>query len=193
MKIDVTKIEGYENMTPEEQIKALLEFELEEPKPDYTGYVKKDLLDKANSEAADWKRKYNAQLSEEEQKKQAHDEEIENLRKAVQEMEKEKTITETANGYISMGYDAELAKDTALAMAEGDNMRIIQNHMKFLEAHDKLHEASLIAKTPRPDGAGATGKSKPVMTKEEIMKERDPEKRKALIAENPTLFGLPEN
>ena len=193
MKIDVTKIEGYEAMTPEEQVAALLAFEFDAPKADLTGYVKKELLDKANSEAADWKRKYNAQLSDDEQKKQAHEEEMETLRQTVQQMEIEKKIADIANGYLSMGYDQELATDTAKATVEGDNMRIIQNHMKFLEAHDKQHEAKLIAQTPRPDGAGASGSSKPTMTKEEIMAVRDPIRQKELIKENPTLFGLPES
>ena len=53
MKIDLTKIEGYENMTAEEKIAALEGFDVQQ---DYTGYVRKDLLDKANSEAADYKR-----------------------------------------------------------------------------------------------------------------------------------------
>ena len=39
MRIDVSTIEGYAEMTAEEKLKALESFEL--PNPDYTGYVKK--------------------------------------------------------------------------------------------------------------------------------------------------------
>lgn len=42
MKLDLTKIEGYENMTPEEKLKALEGYDV--PDPDYSGYVKKDRL-----------------------------------------------------------------------------------------------------------------------------------------------------
>ena len=65
MKIDLTKIEGYENMTAEEKIAALEGFDVQQ---DYTGYVRKDLLDKANSEAADYKRQLRAAMSEAEKK-----------------------------------------------------------------------------------------------------------------------------
>ena len=78
MKIDLTKIEGYENMTAEEKIAALEGFDVQQ---DYTGYVRKDLLDKANSEAADYKRQLRAAMSEAE-KKAADDEEA---RKAMEE------------------------------------------------------------------------------------------------------------
>ena len=67
MKIDVTKIEGYSEMSAEEKLAALESYTI--PDPDYTGYVKKDAFDKAASEAAEWKRKHNALLSEEEQKR----------------------------------------------------------------------------------------------------------------------------
>ena len=63
MKIDVTKIEGYSEMSAEEKLAALESYTI--PDPDYTGYVKKDAFDKAASEAAEWKRKHNALLSEE--------------------------------------------------------------------------------------------------------------------------------
>jgi hypothetical protein len=42
-KIDVTKIEGYADMTPEEKLKALEGYDV--PDPDYSGYVKKDVFD----------------------------------------------------------------------------------------------------------------------------------------------------
>lgn len=47
-KIDVQKIAGFDSMTPEEKIAALQGFDF--PDPDYSGYVKKDLYDKAASE-----------------------------------------------------------------------------------------------------------------------------------------------
>ena len=43
-KIDISKIDGYADMTPEQKIAALEAFETEDP--DYSGYVKKDIFDK---------------------------------------------------------------------------------------------------------------------------------------------------
>ena len=42
MRIDTSKIEGYEDMTPEQKVAALEGADI--PDPDYSGYVKKDQL-----------------------------------------------------------------------------------------------------------------------------------------------------
>ena len=67
-KIDTSKIEGYANMTPEQKLAALEGFEYEDNSAELE--KQKNALSKANSEAAEWKRKHNALLSEEEKKKQ---------------------------------------------------------------------------------------------------------------------------
>ena len=56
-KIDVSTIEGFANMTAEQKVEALANYEF--PDPDYTGYVKKDVFDKTASELASWKKKHN--------------------------------------------------------------------------------------------------------------------------------------
>ena len=48
MKVDVSKIEGYESMSAEEKLKAIESYEFAEP--DYSGYVTKDTFDKTASE-----------------------------------------------------------------------------------------------------------------------------------------------
>ena len=67
-KIDTSKIEGYDKMTPEQKIAALEGFD--HPDPDYSGYVKKDTFDATASELAALKKKNKEQLSEEERKSQ---------------------------------------------------------------------------------------------------------------------------
>lgn len=189
MKIDVTKIEGYENMTPEEKVAALEAVEYHEP--DMSQYVPKAIADKYASEAAENKRKLNERLSEEERIQAEREAEIAALRSEAEAMRQERQMAEIKANYLAVGYDEALAQDTAKAVIEGDIARSITNLKKFLEAHDKAHEADLIAKTPRPTGSGATGTKTPI-TKEEILNERDPEKRQALINENRALFGLPD-
>ena len=66
-KIDISKIDGYADMTPEQKIAALEAFETEDP--DYSGYVKKDIFDKTASELAAKKKELNEKLTEDEQKK----------------------------------------------------------------------------------------------------------------------------
>ena len=77
MKLDLTKIEGYENMTPEEKLKALEGYDV--PDPDYSGYVKKDMYDKTASELAEKKKQLQAKLTEDEAAKQKEQEEREEL------------------------------------------------------------------------------------------------------------------
>ena len=64
-KIDISKIDGYADMTPEQKIAALEAFETEDP--DYSGYVKKDIFDKTASELAAKKKELNEKLTEDEQ------------------------------------------------------------------------------------------------------------------------------
>ena len=187
MKIDVTQIEGYAEMTPEEKVAALEAIEYEIPQPDMSNFIPKKRFDEVASEAADWKRKHNALLSEEEQRQAAREEELNALRKEVEESRKERELAVYKTQFISMGYDEELAEDTAKASIEGDTTRVFSNHKKFLDAHDKALEASLIAKTPRPDSTGAKNSPTP-MTKDEIMAIKDTQERQQKIAENRDLF-----
>lgn len=191
MKIDVTTIEGYAEMTPEERLNALENFEYEVPQADYTGWIKKDMYDKLSSQFAELKRERDAKLSDDEKQKKLHDEEMETLRNRVAEMERETKIAEIKANYLSMGYDEELAMDTAQATLDGDNAKIFANQKKFLEAHDKTFEATLLAKTPRPNGGGANTTAKP-KTKDEILAIKDTTERRAAMKENAELFGLME-
>ena len=68
-KIDTSKIAGYAEMTPEQKLAALEGFEYEDNLAELE--KQKNAVSKANSEAAEWKRKHNALLSEDEKKKQA--------------------------------------------------------------------------------------------------------------------------
>lgn len=58
VKIDVSKIEGYAEMTAEQKLAVLESYEYN----DYSGEVEryKNAASKANSEAAEWKKKHNS-------------------------------------------------------------------------------------------------------------------------------------
>lgn len=147
-KIDVTKFEGYENMTPEEKVALLEGFEYDDNSSELERY--KNAASKANSEAAEWKKKHNALLGEEEQKKQAADEELTALRAKVEEMEKEKLLSGHKAQFLALGYDEALADSTAKALVDGDITKVFAAHKKFLENHDKALKADLLKGTPTP-------------------------------------------
>lgn len=191
MKIDVTTIDGYAEMTEAEKLAVLENYEYDIPQPDYTGYIKKDMYDKLSSEIAKIKKERDALLSEDEKNKLAYNEEVETLRQKVADMERDTKLAEIKSNYISMGYDDELALDTAQATVDGDNAKIIANLKKFLDAHDKAFEANLMAKTPRPDGSGANSTPKK-KTREEIEAIEDTAERRQAMKENLELYGLAE-
>ena len=70
MKIDTSKLEGYANLTPEEKIAFLEGYEFPEAKAESVPNDEitrlKNALSKSNSEAADYRKKWQSTLSEQE-------------------------------------------------------------------------------------------------------------------------------
>ena len=170
-KIDTKLITGYEQMTLEQKVAALEAYN--HPDPDYSGYVKKDLYDKAASDAASWKKKHNELLTEDERKKQEDADALANMKKELDELRKDKTISEFKAKLIAQGYDEALASDTAQAMADGDTDKVFANQGKFLEDYAKKVKADAMKKTPKPpagDGSSDIDYSKKI---EEAQKSGD--------------------
>ena len=162
-KIDTKLITGYEQMTPEQKVAALEAYN--HPDPDYSGYVKKDLYDKAASDASSWKKKHNELLTEDERKKQEDADALANMKKELDELRKDKTISEYKAKLIAQGYDEALASDTAQAMADGDTAKVFANQGKFLEDYAKKVKADAMKKTPKPpagDGSSEIDYSKKI-------------------------------
>lgn len=147
-KIDVSKIEGYADMSAEDKIKALEAAEL--PDPDLSGMVKKEVFDKTASELADWKKKHNALLSAEEKKKQEDEEALTNMKNELETLKKDKTIATYKANYIAQGYDDALATETATALVDGDTEKVFANQKKFLENYAKTVKADVLKQTPKP-------------------------------------------
>lgn len=184
MKIDTAKIEGFDALTPEQKVEKLLAYEIEENKPDYSGYVKKEVFDKTASELSKFKKEALDRLSEEEKAKALVNEEMEKLRTRNAELEKNATIAKFKASCLANGYSEELATKTAEAMANGDMETVFANQQKFLEEHDKKVKADMLGGTPTPPvGSGKTGR-----TAEDIMKIADDNERIEAIANNLELF-----
>lgn len=181
-KIDVKLIEGYDKMTPDQKLAALEAFEYD----DHSGEIEryKNAVSKANSEAAEWKKKHNQFLSEEEQRKAAEAEELNGLKAEVASLREEKTISTNKASLISLGYEDALATETATAMAKGDMTKVFANQKKFMETRDKALRAELLKQVPTPPPGGDDG----TMTKEKFAK-LGYEGRMKLLNENPTLYS----
>lgn len=164
-KIDITKIEGFDKMSAEDKVKALLGYEL--PEADHTGYVKKETFDKTATELASFKKKEREALSEAERKAAEQADKITEqegkITQLTEEIEAFKTREQTATyaaQYVGLGYDAELAQATAAALTKGDMKTVFANQAAFIKAHDKAYKATLMGQgkdsTP-PAGSGSEG------------------------------------
>lgn len=151
-KIDTSTIEGFDKMTPEQKLAAITGLDI--PDPDYSGYVKKEVFDKTASEAAEWKKKHNALLSEEEQKKLANEQAFDEMKQKLEALEKEKTVSTYKASYIAQGYDETLATETAQALVNGDMTKVFANSQKYLADHDKKMKAEILKSTPTPPPGG---------------------------------------
>ena len=184
MKIDTTAIEGYENMTAEEKLAALEGYEYEDNAAEVEKLKKS--LTKANAEAADWKKKHNALLSEDEQKKNERDEKLSEMEAELKTLRTEKVISVHKAKLLADGYDEALAEASAKALAEGDTETFFANQKKFLTAHDKAYKQKLMGEDLKPNGGSGTK----YKSKDEIMKITDTTERREAIANNPELFGI---
>lgn len=165
MKIDVSKIKGYSDMSAEEKLKVLEGFEM--PDPDYSGYVKKDLFDKTASELADKKKELRNKLSEEEAQKLKEAEERKELQEKYELLLHKTAVSENKAKLLGLGYEEKLASETAEAMADGNLDKIFEFQKKHLENFEKQIRASALKSTPKPVSDSETDG---VMTKEKFKK-----------------------
>lgn len=171
MAIDWTTVEGYrEDMTAEEKL-SLLENkpdnsasqgiqqpdnspeEPEEPKKPAAkpgaNYVPKALYDKLASEHAALKKQHRASMSEEDQREADRQAAQEEMQRELEDLRREKKLTGYKAAYLSMGYDEELASETAEAMVEGDTDTMFANLKKHSAALEKSLRAQILKETPR--------------------------------------------
>ena len=192
MKINVNDISGYAEMTAEEKVAALEAMEVTDTD---TERKYKDLISKANSEA----KKYKDAMREAEDRLKGHMTEEERLKqeqedryKAIEEenlkLKRDMTISQKTAFYQSIGFDEELARETATAFVDGDFDTVEANQKKAHEAFETALRQSVreetVRSTPHPTNNSNTNS----LTKEQIMKEKDAIKRQKLIAENMHLF-----
>ena len=165
-KIDTSTITGYADMSPEEKVKALEALEYEDNTSELERY--KNAVTKANKEAAEWKKKHNELLSEEDRKKAERDEEVQAMREELDNLRKDRKKSEYKAKFIAEGYEEALAEESAEALLDGDYEKFFAQHKKFLDAHDNNVKAGLIGQRFDPP-AGGNGEGG-LMTKEKFAK-----------------------
>lgn len=147
------RIENYAEMSAEDKLKALEALEFEDNVAEMERL--KNAVSKANSEAADWKKKHNKLLSDDERAKQEQADSLAAMQTELETLRKEKTVSEYMAQYVSLGYDEKLAKETALAMADGDSAKVFANQAKFNEGYARKIIADELRDTPRGIGGNS--------------------------------------
>lgn len=149
MKIDVSRIEGYEQMSAEDKLKALEAYEFEAPKADNEEVNKlKSALSKANSDAAEWKRQFREKQTEQERAEAERAEREKAVEDELRTLRRDKTVSGYVAQCLSLGYNKELALKAAEAMADNDAAAIMSCQQEFLEAKQKELEAAALGKQP---------------------------------------------
>ena len=147
-KIDTTKIEGYESMSAEEKIAALESYEVDDASDNTEIEKYKKLLTKANTEAADYKRKLNEKLSEQERAEAERAEAEKATQEELKQLRAEKRVSVYTTKLVEAGYDTATAKTMANSLPEGLGEDYFTSQKTFLENKTKEIEANALKKQP---------------------------------------------
>lgn len=131
-----------------EQISEILEHKSNEKITHY-----KDLISKANAEAADYKRKWKATLSEQEAATQEKNDEFEALKKKCADLEKAQALAENTAKYLDLGYPKELAEQSATALISGDLDTLMNTQKSYIEMVRKTAVDKALDNTIKPQGS----------------------------------------
>ena len=138
-----------EDMTFEDINAALAERELVD-KSQYDGFVPKTLLEKANSEAADYKKKWKAAASEQEQKQIEDAEKQAQIEEELKTLRRSSKVSEYEKQHLALKYDEKDAKEIAEALYDGDMDTVFRLQKKHEESLQKSIKADLMKDMPTP-------------------------------------------
>lgn len=143
----------------------------------------KDTLSSRNSEIAEYKRKDQEKMTEEEKVK-AHYEELE---KENASLKRKDSLNSKINDLMSIGYDKELA--TKYAEAELDGKSTIAFQKQFMEAKLETQKQELLKHSKQPDLGDPDG-ANTKFTKENFKKNNiSMEEMNKLKEDNPSLYN----
>lgn len=155
--IDTSTISGFADMTAEQKLEAVLKMEIPDA-VDMSKFVSKEIFDKKASEAANLSKQLKEKMTDDEIKQSESAKAIEEMKSELETLRKDKTISDYTAKYIAIGYDKDLAAETANAMANGDMAKVFENGEKHRQALEKKIKEDLINGTHKPDGAGGDNK-----------------------------------
>lgn len=154
MKITTDQIQGFENMTPEEKLSALLELDLPDP-VDLSDYVKKEDLDAKAAEAESLTRELRQHKSAEENAKADADKAMQDLQNRYNQLLRDSTIANHTAKYMTLpGFDEKLAQETAQALFDGDMEKVFANQQQASANYEKSLKAQSVKREGQMPGSG---------------------------------------
>ena len=167
MNIDTSTIEGFDSMSAEDKVSALLSLNIPDA-VDPSKYVSKAVFDKKASEAAELSKQLKGKMSEDElaeaerkRLQEESDQKYADLESKYNELVKKSTIADYKSQYISQGMDAKLAEETAKALADWDMPKVFANQLKHQEAMRAKIMEELMNGMGKPGGTGGDDEDKP--------------------------------
>lgn len=151
-KVDTSKIENFESLSPEEKVNALLGYEFEAPKADESDELKRvrKALNDASSEAANYKRALREKQSEAER---AEADRLENEKKLQDELAayrtKERISTYQAK-LMAVGFDSDTASIMAKSLPEGISDEYFAVTKTFLDNQKQVLLSEALDRQPKP-------------------------------------------
>jgi hypothetical protein len=149
-KINTAAIEGYAEMSAEDKLKALEEYEFETPAPKESEEVTKlkNALSKANSDAAEWKRQFREKQTEAERAEAERKEHEAAVEDELRTLRRDKMVSGYIAQYLALGYTQELALKAAEATADNDAATIMSCQQEYIAEKTKELEAAALNKQP---------------------------------------------
>jgi len=151
-KIDVSQFENYASLSAEEKVALLEGYEIPEQKQGFSDDEisrLKNALSKSNSEAADYRKKWQATLSEQERIEAERQQREADMQTQLNSLLREKQTSEFEKNFLATGYSPELAKSSATAMVDGNNAQVFSDMNTFIAERMKQMQAEALNTQPQ--------------------------------------------
>ena len=128
----------------------------------------KQSVNNASADASEWKKKYQAKLSDEDKQKEEQEAAYAAMQEKLATLEAERNIANytAVLGASDIGMDADTAKAVAEALNAGETDKVFDGIRKFVVSHDKALAEKAMLNNPKLPG----GNSTKTVTQEEFNK-----------------------
>lgn len=148
-KINTDAITGFADMSAEEKLDALLNYEFEAPKQDTAEVEKlKASLSKANSEAAEWKRALREKQTEAERVEAERAEREAQKDALLKQLQDERRVTVYKSRFMEAGVDPATADVMAKSLPDGVGDEYFDAYKSFIDTRTKEIESAVLSKQP---------------------------------------------